>query len=216
MKLIPAAVALVVCGFSGLAWAQATELRHDSSDQLAKATPHGRSGDVTGVPQPREMGAPGVPSQRAWYGGQVLISDAVTLSVLGTGFGLAHGNAAPDASAALIPIGALGYVLVPATIHAFHGQPTTALKSLCLRVGLPALGVVIGKAQDCPASDGGKCGAGPMLGLAVGIALASLLDAAVLSYDQPSADQVQSAQFGISPFLCADGKRGELRAYGTF
>ena len=55
-----------------------------------------------------------------------------------------------------------------------------------------------------------------MLGFAAGIALASLLDVSLLSYERPSAEKSQAAQFGISPFFSVDGTRGELRAYGTF
>jgi hypothetical protein len=40
-----------------------------------------------------------------------------------------------------------------------------------------------------------------MLGLAAGVALASLLEVGLLSYEPPSAEKYQSAQFGVSPFF---------------
>jgi len=144
---------------------------------------------------------------------------------LGAGLGLSgsHNAGQSDAAATLIPIGALGYVLVPVAIHAFHNGPTTALTSLSVRVLGPGLGALIGAQFECPRSPDGsatKCESGVELGRVIGLlsgmALASLLDAGVFAYDPPRAERSQSAQFGLAPFLSADGTRGELRAYGTF
>jgi len=208
-KLVSAVLALVLCGFSGHALAQAT---------------HPGPLGVTQEPQRRETGAPSEES-RSWYGDQVLISDAVTVSMLGAGLGLAlsDNKAGHSAAATMIPIGALGYALVPATIHWFHGRFTIGLASISVRVGAPVLGLLIGAQFNCPLPPDGsehQCESGsdlaPTLGLFAGLAFASLLDAAAFSYDDPSAERSQSAKFGLAPFLSADGKRAELRAYGTF
>jgi len=90
------------------------------------------------------------------------------------------------------------------------------------RVAMPGFGLILGAMSACPISAhggvGGNCDSNTaaVIGLFAGIALASLNDAAWLSYDAPRTVPVQSAQFGLAPFLSQDGKRAELRAYGTF
>lgn len=225
LKLISVASALVLVTISRLVSAQAAGTWRDSTDYLAPSPPSTGAAGVNPGPQQQEPSAPSVKPYRAWYGSQVLMSDAVTVSVLGAGLGLAlsdGSNAFERSAAGFIWVGALGYALVPATIHVLHQRPAIALLSATMRVGMPAFGLIVGALSQCPITpDGGggeKCDsdAGALIGLFAGIALATLNDAAWLSYDAPRAKPIQAAQFGLAPFLSQDGKRGELRAYGTF
>jgi hypothetical protein len=53
-------------------------------------------------------------------------------------------------------------------------------------------------------------------GFFVGMALASVLDASLFAWDKPEPEPSAGASFGVTPVLSADGKRGELRAFGQF
>jgi hypothetical protein len=227
LKLTPAALAFVCCTVSRLASAQTATAWRDSTDYLAKATPATEATSVNVEPQQGESDAPSVKPVRAWYGGQLLVGDAVTLSVLFTGVGLSYSDgSSAQAAPGVIWVGALGYALVPATIHVLHARPAIAVASTFMRVGSSGLGVMMGAMIECPitpahGSSKEKCdtGPGPVIGLSAGVLLASLLDAGLFSYDRPSTENTtkkQTPQFGLSPYLSPDGKRGELRAFGTF
>ena len=94
--------------------------------------------------------------------------------------------------------------------------------SLSVRVFLPATGALLGLAlQNCKNTgdddDAGLCpGAGLTAGLIVGFALASAVDAALFSWDKPKVASDDAPLFGVAPVLSRDGKRAELRAFGTF
>ncbi|MEO8901841.1 MAG: hypothetical protein ABI627_09970 [Polyangiaceae bacterium] len=63
----------------------------------------------------------------------------------------------------------------------------------------------------------GNCGTGEfVLGAAVGLVLAIALDAGVLAWDEPKRKERPSAQWGLGPTISSDGKRGEVRVFGTF
>jgi hypothetical protein len=224
LKLIPATLAFVLFGISRLASAQTATTWRDSSDELGQATVSTEAKGVNVEPRQREPEAPSVKPYRAWYGGQVLLSDALSLSLLATGIGLAYsgGSKSEEWTRGLLWVGALSYALVPATIHVLHERPGIAFASATLRVAVPGLGLIVGAMVECPITpDGGggeKCqaGPGPVLGLAAGILWASLLDAGWFSYDRPTVKSRPAAQFGLAPYLSQDGKRAELRAFGTF
>ena len=228
LKLISVAVGCAVIAFAGLVSAQTANNWRDSTDYLGPATPATGAVGVNPEPQARELSAPRVKPHRHWYGGQVLLSDAVTVSVLTAGIALAYSdgsNAFERSAPGLIWTGALGYALTPAVIHAFHRRPAMALLSTTMRVGIPGLGLVMGALSQCPigpadgSASSSKCDSdtGGLIGLFAGIGLATFFDVAGLAYDAPKAEPARSAaQFGLAPFLSPDGKRAEVRAFGTF
>lgn len=224
LRLVPLALGLGLFGICRPVSAQAADSWRDPTDYLAPVThPIGSTG-VKAAPQHGEPDAPSVKPGRTWYGPQLLISDAVTLGLLGSGIGLAlssAGERSEDVARGLIWGGSLGYALVPATIHVLHQRPAIALASASLRVALPGVGLIYGALIDCPPTPdqrGGKCEQGPwpFIGLSAGILAASLLDAGLFAYDRPTTERKPLAQFGLAPYVSQDGKRGELRAFGTF
>jgi len=60
------------------------------------------------------------------------------------------------------------------------------------------------------------CGESALIGMFAGLAVASAVDAALFSWDAPTVGPPEALQFGIAPALSLDGKRAELRAFGTF
>lgn len=212
------ALTLVVCCFSGPALAQSTDTVRDSTDCLAPAAVSSASVGVTAEPQRREVFVPSVKPERHWYGGGVLISDLVSLTLLATGIGLTFSDepGASDATATLILAGALGYALVPPTIHLLHERPGRAAASLGLRVLVPPVTAFVGAAgMDCGRTQ--RCDLSlPVFGLFAGAMLVSIVDACVLSYDPPVLERQPVARLGFAPFLSQDGKHAEVRAFGTF
>ncbi|HET7544014.1 MAG TPA: hypothetical protein VFK05_29285 [Polyangiaceae bacterium] len=218
LKTISATLMLVLCTVCRLAGAQTAYDEPGSSDYRAPATASSTATGVNAAPQSPEPSAHSEWPPPNWYGGQLLISDAVTLSVFGTGIGLANagktGSTAQNIAPGFLWAGTLGYVFAPATIHVVHGRPGIALASASLRFVAPLFGAFLGT-SGCR---NGNCGSesGPWVGLTAGILLASLLDAGAFAYDRRATTSEQTAQFGVSPFLSSDGKRGELRVFGTF
>lgn len=223
VQVISVLVALAVCRQVS---AQTATSAHDSSDDRAPVVTSPETTPVKVEPQAGGPDGPSVEPERSWYGTQLLLSDAVTLSALGTGLGLASsgdGNWSDATARGFLWAGALGYALVPATIHVLHRRPAIAIASATLRVALPGVGLIYGSMLECPiaspdGSAGEKCEQGPLpfIGLSVGILFASLLDAGLFAYDRPMAESKPTAQFGLAPYLSQDGTRGELRAFGTF
>jgi hypothetical protein len=83
--------------------------------------------------EPREQPArpkPKPPPQH-WYGWQLLLADAATLSLYATSDGA-------DAGVACV----IGYAAIPPAIHFLHGQGGRAALSAGMRLGLPVLGAV--------------------------------------------------------------------------
>jgi len=225
-KLIQGLSALVVVAVCRQLSAQTATSWHDSTDYLVPVTTSAETTPVKAEPQSGEPDAPRVKQDRNWYGAQLLLSDAVTLSALGTGIGLASsgdGNWSNPTARGFLWAGALGYALVPAAIHVLHRRPAIAFASATLRVALPGVGLIYGALMECPIAspDGSaheKCEQGPLplIGLSAGIVFASMLDAGLFAYDRPMNESKPTAQFGLAPYLSQDGKRGELRAFGTF
>lgn len=103
-----------------------------------------------------------------------------TLTADGVSVGLVVLSDLADAES-LVWIGISTYVVGAPFVHLTKGRPGRAAASLAMRVGLPALGLVIGDSipRDC-----GICGGPPgavYLGLAAGVVTASALDAIFLA-----------------------------------
>jgi hypothetical protein len=118
---------------------------------------------------------PGGPEETRWYGWQLLVSDAASISVGVASASLRGGDE-------MIPLGVMGYLVAPIVIHATHGQGLRALASVGLRGGLPlvtALAAAIGASgcgsqryDDCQMSWG-------IAGLVTGIVTGIAVDAAL-------------------------------------
>ena len=107
-------------------------------------------------------------------------------------------------------------------MHLAHARFGMAPASLAVRVLTPGAGFLLGMAaQNCNGSaksEEGICaGTGSTVGLLLGIALASAIDAGLFARDNPRPAALSDAtSFGVTPVLSADGKRAELRAFGRF
>ncbi|MEP7052274.1 MAG: hypothetical protein ABJB12_18050 [Pseudomonadota bacterium] len=168
------------------------------------------------------------PWTERWYGWQVLIADAssfglVTLGVAGTNQSYGQSNTARS----LVLVGSGGYFLAAPIIHLSHHRVGAAVGSLAMRVVLPVFAGAVGaSAQTCPrpgAEDWGNCGLeGAVEGVIVGAILASVVDATLNSVGPQTLgrddehETKHAPSLGLSPALSADGKRGELRLFGTF
>lgn len=90
-------------------------------------------------------------------------------------------------------------------LHGFHHQGRNSLTSLGIRLGFPALGTILGFLAS---SDCSECGptdalAGAHGGLLLGMAVASFIDIAFLSYEErPSASR---AAYSWTPRLGVSG-----------
>jgi hypothetical protein len=228
MKPTLLCLGLALCTFCRVSLAQSGE--PPSADAAAQPA------SVTAVPQPREV-APQSPSpsnagntdnaddvwgnhepprpvaapkirktgKRTWYGTQVLAADAFSVVLLAVGLGV--GSTSDDRAYLLASTSYAPYLLAPSVIHLVHGRPGMVPASLGIRLGIPAAGAALGYA--C-------CGSGLLIGFMAGIVTASAIDVAEFSWDNPQPEKPARASFGFTPVLSADGKRAELRAFGTF
>jgi len=192
------------------------------------SAPTAGSGALAASSAPSSGVTPAPPffSGRRWYGSQLLISDAVSLALVGGGLEVANSDLNTGGEVLLLGLGT--YVLAPPIINAAHDRWGIAAASLGLRIMAPSIGASIGAAigpsdptpsgetllGSCDGARGNPTGAG--VGALVGVILASALDAGLLSYENPEPEARATSTFGLAPALSADGKRGELRAYGTF
>ncbi|MGE0324425.1 MAG: hypothetical protein AB7S68_19060 [Polyangiaceae bacterium] len=103
--------------------------------------------------------------EHRWYGWQTLLVDAASV-----GLAVVTQNA-------YVFLG--GYWIFPPVLHLGHGQPSRAIGSLGLRVALPFIGMGLGSGQDGNGEDGD---AGLVYGALTGLVVASILDAAWLSW----------------------------------
>ena len=221
-RFFSACSSLVLLTFADGSWAQSAPNRSDPSATPAPALVVAAP-SVTPRPQPREIAEP----EPTWYGWQTFASDAASVGLFITALELSDGyspfNGEAPASANLAAgLGTAGYAAGGPTIHVLHGRPGAAVGSVFLRVGLPILGGIVGErtATCLPGNrDYGNCGMGQaILGFLGGVVMASVIDAAMLSWESPSAKPKAAAgpTLGFAPVLASDGKHGELRLFGTF
>lgn len=186
--------------------------------QSSEQTPVPRGPVTPGAPNGAEAPAPALFASRSWYGSEILISDGASAGLIGLSIGLALQNSTKTAAVETLLLGMGSYVLAPPIIHAAHGRWGIASASLSVRVFMPFVGAAAGTSdgKSCGADSIDICGRGAAVGALIGRVLASVLDAGLFSYERRSADVEASSRFGLSPALSADGKRGELSAFGTF
>ncbi len=145
---------------------------------------------------------------KRWYGWQPLVAD-------GAAFTAASAFRSPG-------ILFVGYAIGAPTIHLLHGQPVRAVKSLGIRLAIPAAAALVG----CAASDAvlrdklaHPCAEGASFGLLAGMATAIAIDASTLSFDPARAKDVASSKRTTTALLpgvafVSGGARVEVR--GTF
>jgi hypothetical protein len=151
----------------------------------------------------------------AWYGWQLMLSDAAT-------FALVNVLSESD-SGDLVTLAFLGG---PALIHIAHGRPQAALKSLGLRCLAPIGGAATGMAVGLAFSDdskhdshGGFWDERVLVGIAIGAVVGELaalvLDYSVLSAgDPPPTRERRSSTMGVALVPRSDGLT--LSLGGTF
>jgi hypothetical protein len=171
---------------------------------------------VAGPPQ-SWTSADTVPAKRRWYGWETLSLDAAAMGLGVMSYSTFEGK---GSGGALLGSGALStYAFGAPAVHLLRDQPSKAMVSLGLRVGLPvmAVGIVtLGKGERCVEPDEARCQAYRerlFVAGAVSAALVSLIDGAVLAW-QPAP---KPERLALTPLAGWDGDRGGLAGVaGTF
>ena|SRR5450432_1748415 len=220
-QLILGSLGLVLSLFSRLAMAQNT-LSVPTDTPPSTASEPNPSPSVT--PAPHTTDAERDHQKRYWYGDQILIGDAASVSIAALGFALG-----PSRGNGLVGVGVVGYALVPPILHVTHGRWGIAPASMALRVFTPALGLLVGNAAGhCPAVQGdGDSGDGLVIcdrnSAALGALGAALfvtaIDSLLFSWERRRVDTTESntvARVGFAPLVSAARKYAEIRAYVTF
>jgi hypothetical protein len=164
---LAALVFLFVVGRSTPAASQDTSADHQTAEAASKP-----------------VSAEAKPSGPAsWYGYQTFAPDALALTI----FVVAGGVRAEDPAVATV---AGLYLLGAPTVHALHRRPGAVVGSLSLRIVLPFLSSVVGAAvADCGNAvvNDEACDFGErFVGFGVGMLLAMVADAALLSWERPA------------------------------
>lgn len=145
-----------------------------------------------------------------WYGWQTLAVDGASMTLLLTGAlvaGSSTRNEGMLGARVLVGGSLLGFALGAPVVHVVNGEPGRAAGSLGLRVGLPAVGFMIGlaAAPSCSSSTGEY---GPCLkvldtaaaGAGLGMLAASMLDAWLLAHTSaPDRVAPRAAMLRVAP-----------------
>lgn len=126
---------------------------------------------------------------RHWYGWQILTADGSAVGLVLLDHALTGGEPTPALG--------LGFFISP-ILHALHENPGGAAGSLGLRAVLPFVGGLIGmEASNCGFLSG-EC-KGLDVGVAIGFALAVLIDASWLAWEEDDTPARQAR--GLRPAL---------------
>jgi hypothetical protein len=171
---------------------------------------------VTTLPQPPTVQQPLIideqPLVDSWYGWQTLIADG-TVALLGL-VALPIGYELQPLAEA-IGVTALGtYVLAAPIVHFVHGNVARGFGSLGLRAVLPlAFGAIGAKVESCVPGQW-FCGlSGALVGGAIGVVSAAIIDGAVLAREKVPARSTATAP---NVGFMFDGKRASVVLHGTF
>lgn len=149
------------------------------------------------VPSTSPQPSPAPELRKHWYGRDVLISDAVSATVLG--LGLMDVGGTP-----FMVAGATGYALGAPIVHLVHRRPIEAIASFVLRVPAPLIiggGTALTYCARVPGDTCGIAGIPPALTL---ITAAIVVDAALLSTElvpDPPKSRYASPPLRITPTL---------------
>jgi hypothetical protein len=131
----------------------------------------------------------------AWYGWQTLIADTADIGLVL----VALKTSDSSSTGAAVALGAVGFIMPAPLIHFAHGQGVRAAISVGLRLGLPLLlggaGMITGEGScggSSPPASGsvdlsglqciGEAVQGGVIGAAVGMGFAVLIDASALAW----------------------------------
>lgn len=155
---------------------------------------------------PRDPATAPPAASSQWYGWQILISDAAV-------FGFAGLTQNPNI--------AYGWIGGGTIVHFSHGNFGRGLASAALRVALPVVGLYLGSAS-ASGCHGDWCGYGEVIvGGAIGMASAEVIDVALLARDSvPAPATVRAAQHShgveVSPVVRAGRSGFGLDLVGRF
>jgi hypothetical protein len=143
-----------------------------------------------------------------WYGDHILLMDAIAAVVINLGVRQEHGH--------LVLVGAGTMLLGGPIMHIAHGERDALLRSIPLRIVLPISGAALGlyAPEYCR---WGCYGVNPeriVLGLGLGMAAASIIDAAFLA--RPRARSRDARALTWTPQLGAAGKNVSAGIGGSF
>jgi hypothetical protein len=160
------------------------------------------------------------PSETVWYGWQTLTADAASIAL--AGLSLASDGRGSEQAFGVTAVSA--FVLGAPIIHAAHGNWGRGAGSLGLRVGMPALGLVVGVlvGSALPRSNTGtpsdvdnalsNVAYGALVGTLVAAACASAIDAGALAREKlPATSREASAArpFQMTPTFAVARERSE-------
>jgi hypothetical protein len=210
-------VCLGICMISGLASAEDWEYPEGDLATSVPAIPPEPAPPVALRRQWEFVAKP-----RPWYGDQILIADAVTMSLTTVGLAMANRNTSsgrtPDTTLAVI--GYASYVLTAPIIHGVHERWGMVPASMGLRVGLPVMGLLYGAlSRQCSEdADTSSCDTtlAAEVGLLSGMVVATVLDASLFARENREYEWQETSSVGIAPAFSAANKSGELRVFGTF
>lgn len=148
-----------------------------------------------------------------WYGAPILLLDALAITIL---LGTAVTLDDDGASSTQVLLGLGGTVLGlggAGAVHNAHGHWVRSSGSFLLRGATISTGAIAGLAlgNDCNERENDPCHLTPVLGgLALGIAAASVVDTALLAYDETPGGLL------VTPVMSAGKDGGWLGATGRF
>ncbi len=160
-------------------------LRKDAADAPAYAVP--------------AVAAPAVETTTEWYGWEIMLTDAASLTLLFAGAMLAGDGDAQLLASGAVAAGVGGLALAPAFVHLQHGNPGTAVASIGVRVGLPAAGMLAGYAASCIKDEDQEvaCPLSLLFGVVGGSAAALIIDYALLSRSTVAVNPRRDARYGL-------------------
>lgn len=161
-------------------WQRAYALASLSSELVAKdlVLRVGRAAPAAAEPSP----APPARKHTHWYGWQTIIVDGMSLLVMPV-------MAAETNSSSVVALAVGSYALGGPIVHLAHGEIARAAGSLGLRVGLPFVGAIGGAMVEGSSCHGEFCGLrGAVLGGALGVLAAVVIDPAALAYERVDED----------------------------
>jgi hypothetical protein len=163
--------------FAGAARSQSFDYadRPPNRDESREEQPHGRYSNEVSSYEDSWREIPAFPTEARSYATETLTLDAIGL--LHVPFGLAH-------PAALLP-GAGIYLLGAPIVHLAHARPLPALASFGLRATVPlGMAFAFSTADDCPREAPVCVPVYALTGLALGMVVASSVDAVFLANEE--------------------------------
>ncbi|MFN0249583.1 MAG: hypothetical protein ACKV2T_22045 [Kofleriaceae bacterium] len=174
---------------------------------------------VQPLPQPVSPAPAPHDEEDAGYRNQILIASGLGMAAF-LGAAAAEGPNGEDTPAfsALFAVGGITTFLAPPIIHFAHGELGRGGGSFGVRYGLAAIGALVGmSARSCNEDEDFLCkmdGIGP--GAFVGVAIASVIDAFVITKQPESREATRRPVRVFQPVVTATQSGGQVGLVGTF